>query len=412
MELTVNERIGNNINIMKQVKLNDVIEFARNGAAIKQSEDAKGFPISRIETIWNSTIDEDRLGYADIYDEDLIKYEKYLLKENDILITHINSPKHLGKSAIYTGYPEKLIHGMNLLCLRNNPNFSNSKYLFYYFQTKYFKNQILKISNQSVNQASFAVTNLKELKIPVPTLPTQQKIAEILDTADQLRQYNKQLIAKYDALTQSLFLDMFGDPVRNEKGWEVTSIRELCSEVKYGTSEKSIENGTFSYLRMNNITYGGYMDFSNLKYIDIPEKDIHKYLVKKGDILFNRTNSKELVGKTGLITTDHEYIIAGYLIRVRTNELANPYYIWAHLNSKWSKMTLNNMCKNIVGMANINAQELQDIQILKAPILLQTQFAERVQMIETQKLQAQEALAKSEDLFQSLLQRAFKGELN
>ena len=107
-----------------------------------------------------------------------------------------------------------------------------------------------------------------------------------------------------------------------------------------------------------------------------------------------------------------EMVIAGYLIRVRVNELANPYYIWGHLNSKWGKLTLQNMCKNIVGMANINAQELQDIKILKAPIEIQNQFAERVKMIEIQKTQAQKALQKSEYLFNSLLQKAFKGELS
>lgn len=252
---------------------------------------------------------------------------------------------------------------------------------------------------------------IENLEIPLPDLPTQQKIAALLDKADELRQYNKQLIQKYDALTQSLFLDMFGDPVRNEKGWDVTTIRELSSDVKYGTSAKASDKGSLPYLRMNNITYDGYMDFSSLKYIDITEKYINKYAVKRGDILFNRTNSKELVGKTGLVTNNDKYIIAGYLIRVRTNELANPYFIWAHLNSKWAKLTLKNMCKSIVGMANINAQELQDILILKPPITLQNEFAERVQLIEQQKEQAQRALQKSEDLFNSLLQKAFKGEL-
>jgi len=110
--------------------------------------------------------------------------------------------------------------------------------------------------------------------------------------------------------------------------------------------------------------------------------------------------------------TDEEMILAGYIIRVRTNELANPFYVWAHLNSKWAKLTLNSMCKNIVGMANINAQELQNIPILKPPITLQNQFAERIAEIEQQKANAEQALAKAEDLFGALLQRAFKGGIS
>ena len=281
-------------------------------------------------------------------------------------------------------------------------------YLFYWFK----KNK--KLLQHHSNSAVVPIINnksIEKIKIPLPPLEDQKKIAAILDTADALRQKDKALIAKYEELTQSLFLDMFGDPVTNPKGWEFCTIRDLVKEAKYGTSAKAEEEGDFPYLRMNNITYSGYMDYTNLKYINVSEKDKSKYLVRRGDVLFNRTNSKELVGKTGIVETTEPFVIAGYLIRVRTNELANPYYVWAHLNSKWAKTTLSNMCKSIVGMANINAQELQDIKILKVPIDLQNQFAEHVQQFEKQKQLAQQSLQKSEELFNSLLQRAFKGEL-
>lgn len=267
-----------------------------------------------------------------------------------------------------------------------------------------------KYSSKS-GQPLISYGRIKDVAIPLPTLDIQKKIAAILDEADKLRRLNQQLIDKYDALTKSLFLEMFGDPVSNPKGWDIVKIRDLILEAKYGTSSKASSEGKYPYLRMNNITYQGFMDYTELKFINISDKDRPKYSVHKGDVLFNRTNSKELVGKTGLFQAEEEMIIAGYLIRVRTNELANPYYLWAHLNSRWAKLTLQNMCKNIVGMANINAQELQDIRILRAPIKLQYQFAERVQDIEAQKAQAQASLKKSEELFQSLLQRAFKGEL-
>lgn len=112
-----------------------------------------------------------------------------------------------------------------------------------------------------------------------------------------------------------------------------------------------------------------------------------------------------------MIKTKKEMIIARYLIRMRTNEKANPYYLWTLLNGKWTKTTLQKMYKSIIGMADINAQELQNILILKAPLSIQNQFAERVQQIEAQKAQAQKSLEKAEELFNSLPQRAFKGEL-
>jgi hypothetical protein len=120
---------------------------------------------------------------------------------------------------------------------------------------------------------------------------------------------------------------MFGDPVENPMGWENGTIRDIVTEVKYGTSKPADEGGQYPYLRMNNITYEGQLDVSNLKYIDVPEREIEKYIVRKGDVLFNRTNSKELVGKTCVFDLDEPMIIAGYIIRVRTNNRAVPAYI-------------------------------------------------------------------------------------
>jgi len=332
---------------------------------------------------------------------------KQRIQMQDIIVSTVR-PNLNGVSLVNKNY--KNATASTGYCVLRTKETLYYKYLFYWVQSKYFIDDMIK----KATGASYPAVSdriIKESKIPLPPLPTQKKIAAILDQADKLRQLNKQLIKKYDELSQSLFLDMFGDLVNNQKGWDQVTVRNLVSEVKYGTSSKAVEGGKYPYLRMNNITYKGYMDYSKLKYIDIDDKDKHKYLVKKGDVLFNRTNSKELVGKTGIIQSDEEAVIAGYLIRVRVNELANPFYIWGHLNSRWAKLTLNNMCKNIVGMANINAQELQDIIILKAPKELQNQFATRIQAIEAQKAQAQESLKKSEDLFNSLLQRAFKGEL-
>lgn len=185
----------------------------------------------------------------------------------------------------------------------------------------------------------------------------------------------------------------------------------MVSEVKYGTSKSSAENGRYPYLRMNNITSDGYMDYTNMKSINIDDDEKEKYIVRKGDLLFNRTNSKELVGKTGIFNEDQEMVIAGYLIRVRTNERANPWYLWGYLNSSHGKKTLIGMCKAIVGMANINAQELQSIKILIPPIELQNKYSKIVEKTESLKAQYQSSLKELGNLYGSLSQRAFKGEI-
>jgi type I restriction enzyme S subunit len=289
--------------------------------------------------------------------------------------------------------------------------FSNkvtSSFAYYWF----IKNK--KKLESIANHALVPILNnalLKEVFFEYPPLPIQQKIAAILDTADVLRKKDRQLLYKYDELLQSIFYDMFGDPVKNEKEWEKGTIRNVVTEVKYGTSKPSEESGVYKYLRMNNITYGGDWDFSSLKYINLTEEERPKYLLRKGDLIFNRTNSKELVGKTAVYNLDEAMAIAGYLIRVRTNEKASPIYLSAYLNSKHGKAVLMAMCKNIIGMANINAQELQDIKIHIPPIALQNQFATIVQNIQQQKQVVKLQIEQSENLFQSLLQRAFRGEL-
>jgi type I restriction enzyme S subunit len=249
------------------------------------------------------------------------------------------------------------------------------------------------------------------IDVPYPPLATQQKIAAILDEADALRRKDKALLAKYDELLQAVFYDMFGDPVKNEKGWESGTIRDVVTEVKYGTSKPAEDSGQYPYLRMNNITYTGDWDFSSMKYINLTEGERDKYLIRKGDLVFNRTNSKELVGKTAVYELDEEMAIAGYLIRVRTNERADANYLSAYLNSKHGKKTLTGMCKSIIGMANINAQELQDIKILIPPVELQNRFAEICSNIQHQKSQIIQQQTHSEQLFQSLMQRAFAGRL-
>ncbi len=248
-------------------------------------------------------------------------------------------------------------------------------------------------------------------QIPLPPLDDQIRIATLLSKVENLISRRREQLKQLDELLKSVFLEMFGDPVRNEKGWERVTIRDLISEAKYDTS-KSAEGGQYKYLRMNNISTNGFWDFTSLKYIDIDNYEVNKYSLVRNDLVFNRTNSKELVGKTAVYSSDEKVIIAGYLIRVRTKPEANPWYIWGSLNSKAGKLRLFNLCRNIVGMANINAQELQDIPILKPPIDLQNQFAAIVAKVEALRGWYTQSLTNMESLYGTLSQKAFKGELD
>lgn len=185
---------------------------------------------------------------------------------------------------------------------------------------------------------------------------------------------------------------MFGDPVQNPMGWEKTELGNMCKEVRYGTSKPATENGKYTYLRMNNITFEGELNLANTKTIDISDEELPKCSVQKGDILFNRTNSIELCGKTCLYKLDETMVIAGYIIRVRVNEKLNPQYVSTFFNTKSIKKLLREMAKGAVNQANINAQEMQSIQIPVPPIALQNEYDSFAQQIDKSKFEIANSL--------------------
>lgn len=153
---------------------------------------------------------------------------------------------------------------------------------------------------------------------------------------------------------------------------------------------------------MNNITYNGRLDLQNLKYINIEDDELEKCIVRKGDILFNRTNSAELIGKTCVFEFEEPMIIAGYIIRVRLIKEVLPIYISMFLNSGYGKGLLKGMAKGAVNQANINAQELKSIKVAIPPVELQKQFEDFVKQVDKLKFEMESSLKELEDNFNYL----------
>lgn len=280
------------------------------------------------------------------------------------------------------------------------------EYLMYWLQKHPPKTLI-----KDESYPSIGLTDIANMEIELPPLDKQKKIAKILDKADEIRAKKKLANDKLDEFLKSTFISMFGNPETNDKHWGTGTIRDIVKEAKYGTSSKARSEGTYPILRMGNLTYEGAITLDDLKYIDLKDNELEKYLVKQGDILFNRTNSKELVGKTAVYRYEQPMAFAGYLVRVRTNEKANAEFLSAFMNSDYMKRILQLKCKNIVGMANINAQELQDFNIYIPPMELQNKFAKIVEKVEAQKQKNELVIEQMNNLFNSLSQRAFKGDL-
>jgi type I restriction enzyme S subunit len=274
-------------------------------------------------------------------------------------------------------------------------------YIYYFFLT-------LNIPETGYNRH---FKYLKECIIPLPPLPTQQKIAAILDKADELRQYNKQLIEKYEALTQSLFLDMFGDPVRNEKGWEIKKMEEISLKITDGThqSPKFLQSG-IPFLLVSNIVKNK-INYKTTKFIS--NKDFEtlnkRTPIEVGNILLTSVGS---YGNPAIIESNTSFAFQRHIAFIKPNHSMIDYrFLFECLKSNSIKREIDKKVKG-AAQKTYNLVELKNLKIITPPIKLQNQFAERVQMIEIQKQHALEALEKSEALFQGLLQQAFKGLLN
>lgn len=392
------------------------IYFYQEGPGVRKWQFREsGVKLLNVGNINNGKID---LGSTKINiseEEAYNKYSHFLIDEGDLLIacSGIVVENFHNKIAFVNKENLPLCLNTSTMRFKQLPEKKGElKYLKYFLQTDIFKEQLTKLITGSA-QLNFGPSHIRKIEIPLPSLQTQQKIAAILDKADELRQYNKQLIAKYDALTQSLFLDMFGDPVKNEKGWKMKCLGDLCD---VGSSRRVfvddlVEQGVPFYRG----TEVGQMSLNDniIPTLFITEQHYEKLKIETG------------VPKIGDLLMP-SICPDGRIFEVTNN---NPFYfkdgrvLWIKVNNKFiNSVYLKKQLKAIFALdyakiasgttfAELKIFALKKINLHYPPIEVQNLFAERVQLIETQKQQAQAALAKSEALFQGLLQQAFNGEL-
>lgn len=295
--------------------------------------------------------------------------EKLVMRKGDVLFGKRRAYQKKVAIAPFDGIFSA--HGM---VLRPQEKVVDRKFFPLFISSDYFLDAAIKISVGSLSP-TINWRDLKDLEFELPDLDTQKELAEVLWAINDTIESYKKLISVTDELVKSQFIEWFGDPASNPFCWEVSSIGGIASDVRYGTSRAAVSGGKYPYLRMNNLTADGKLDLSDLKYIDLPSSELEKCLVHKGDILFNRTNSKEWVGKTALFDLDEDMVIAGYIVRVRVKPYILPSFVVAYMNLPYMKKILKSMAKGAVHQANISAKEMQGIQIYLPPLSLQEQFA-------------------------------------
>lgn len=352
-------------------KLKDVCMFySGTGFPIQYQGQTKGeYPFYKVGDIANNAIaGKIYLELCNNYiSSDVAKMIKgCILPKDTVVFAKIGEALKLNRRAI-----------TSCDCLIDNnamgiaPKLDSLRIQYFYFCMKNLKMQTLA---ESTTVPSVRKTVLEKYEIEVPSLVEQEEIEKKLTLTQKIIEKRRQELSYLDEIIKARFVEMFGDPIQNPKGWEVVTIGDIVTEVRYGTSKPAVEGGKYPYLRMNNLTADGHLDLNDLKYIDIPDDEIEKCVVRKGDVLFNRTNSIELVGKTAVFDLSEDMIIAGYIIRVRLTEKMLPEVLSQYMNLEALKGILRGMAKGAVNQANINAQELQSIKVYIPEMELQKQF--------------------------------------
>ena len=344
------------------------------------------------------TLDSPRfLSHSDYIAEN----KRTTVSEGDLLMTIVGT---IGRVAIVPEELKGICLQRSVAVIKPEREVVNNRYLMYQLQNM---RPFLEKEARGVAQKGIYLKQVSQLNIKLPELEHQMQIVKVLDKASKLIFLRRQQLAKLDELVKARFVEMFGTFPANPFRWDTGKIQDVVSDVRYGSSRPAVEGGKYPYLRMNNITYSGELDLRDTKRIDIPDSELDKCTVRRGDVLFNRTNSKELVGKTCVYNRDELMVLAGFVIRVRVNERIRPEVLSAFLNMDFSKRMLIGMCKTAIGQANINAKELQNIDLYIPPIELQDQFVALKNKIDQQKQTVQQSLEKLELLKKALMQEYF-----
>ncbi|CAL8979139.1 Type-1 restriction enzyme EcoKI specificity protein [Rhodoplanes serenus] len=332
-----------------------------------------------------------------------------LFADNDVLFAKITPCMENGKAAIVRDLEGGLGAGSTEFYVLRPGEEILPEFVFHFVRRASFRALCKANFTGTAGQQRVPRQFLENVPLFVPPLDEQRRIVGLLDRAAEIRRRADAARAKARAIIPALFLDMFGDPATNPNGWPVLSVGDLLEAASYGTSQKANENGEgIPVIRMGNVLMDGQLNTADLKHIVLSPEEQERVSLRHGDILFNRTNSKDLVGKTGLWDGRFDAVLASYFIRLRVDEkLTCPTFLWAFMNSSFMKQVLFNTARGAIGQANINTKELKAFRVYVPPLPLQRTFAEQVIRIESIARALDAAAAKAEAMAAALSAEVF-----
>ena len=340
--------------------------------------------------------------------------KQQVCKAGDFLVAEIDA-KVGGFGIVPNGLDDAIVSSHYFL-FEVNDNVLNRRFLDFFICTPAFRGQVA--AQGSTNYAAIRPNDVLGYKIPLPPLPEQRRIvARIESLAAQIEEARglRHLAEKEtELLVNTKIAALFEQGTKD--GWRVGRLGDYVVDDCYGTSERTTDDASgIPVLRMGNIQ-NGRLDLRYLKFLHLSEKDKEKLLLKPGDVLVNRTNSAELVGKCAVFDQPSEYSFASYIIRLRLDtKRAHPRLVAAYINSPAGRSYMFTERKQMTGQANVNATKLRALPMALPSLEEQRRivayldgFQAKVDALK--KLQSETA-AELAALLPSILDKAFKGEL-
>ncbi|MCV9962702.1 restriction endonuclease subunit S [Pararhizobium sp. BT-229] len=340
------------------------------------------------------------------------------LQAGDILLNATNSPELVGKTALFVGADEPITFSNHFLRLRTKAEVAEPAYLARWLRRQFELGNFKAMCRSWVNQASITRDQVSNLEFPLPPLDEQKRIAAILDKADQLRQKRRQAIALLDSLTQSIFLEMFGDPVSNPRAWPEFALGEVLAEIESGWSPSCLDRqatpSEWGVLKLSAVTSGQFVE-TEQKALPQELEARPRIEVRQGDVLFTRKNTYDLVAACALVKGVRPKLMLSDLIFrlvIRDNRTLLPTYLWACLSNPRLRSQIQLLAGGAAGsMPNISKEKLRGFRIPVPKIEIQRVFADRANKAFVGQAHLGAHNQQIDTLFASLQHRAFSGQL-
>jgi type I restriction enzyme S subunit len=413
-------------------KFKNQIQYKSGYTWSKEQELQKQEPHSvRVLTVSNVQVKldlEEELYLKDVSEKD--KKEKAVSKNWCIAVSSNGNRKRIG-NVVYIKDDTDYLFASFLTAFRPKDNSDIiPEYFFWWLSSYPIQERLSSVSEGTTGLGNLSIRFLRNLDIDFPQKQQQQAIVNILSKVDEAIASVQNSIAAATRLKKSLMQNLLTGKMKpdgtfrapeefyiDEKfgkvpvGWEVKRIDEISDNVQYGLNLASSEAGNIPMLRMNNIVNGEMTD-TPLVYVSLDSQLLTQYELEQGDILFNRTNSMDLVGKVGVFKLPGKYVFASYLIRIKVSKENNPYYVNMALNSHSIQCSLRSKATPAVSQANINSKSLRQTNMfIPKEKKEQDSIVTRIDSIDQILLKEQDNIRMLERLKKSLMQNLLSGKV-